>query len=563
MPRFQSRLFNWIDQSLPVQLGRSVRTLIENLLNERIGNPPIQGRSPAAKALPFQLGKQIGKQIARVVLYPVYILGTVLKRKYPQLNPQANSQSNPRLNPQTEPRSPRQFTKQSDFPTDSQSPSPVGSQETDNSNQSKPQQALPSKKVSPLLRPFQSLFLWLSPPASLEKLSEMVEKLESQEKSEPSRPKALRGKRTPLLLRPFQKLALWFSSPSDLQASDKSAEQSDFIEGEILEEFQPRYLPERKIPFLLRPFVKIVLWVDRTGLFNKNSSKNSVPNSAQNSESPQDATNTAETSFRNDASSSQSSKDAFNKNDTANRQFLEIWKQTFAATNFQTDADGNLTSNQALGKNERLERIRDLIRAAIAYFFSKKVNPLEPDPSSANLQTSPEEAWLTMADLFGDEGGPWPVPTEYESMALARPSDLFAVDPNNSVLTETPNELDKDLVQTSKPSKGDLVQASDFSEEDGDLVQVDTSKGEIVLDDPNYLPDWSEYLEEPTPPLRAWIETHATFLGYAYSPVMEIVHWLDRLVARIERSLIWVWQKITRFPRWLGQRLKRRKKKDR
>ncbi|CAN1209493.1 hypothetical protein TUMEXPCC7403_04675 [Tumidithrix helvetica PCC 7403] len=562
MPRFQSRLFNWIDRSLPVQLGRSVRTLIENLLNERIGNPPIKGRSPAAKALPFQIGKQIGKQIARVFLYPVYILGTVLKRKYPQLNPQANSQSNPRLNPQTEPRSPK-YTKQSDFPTDSQSPSQVESQETDNPIQSKAQEALPSKRVPPILRPFQSIFLWISPPTSLEKLSEMVEKLESQEKSEPSQPKALRGKRTPLLLRPFQKLALWFSSPSELQASGESTEQSDFIEGEVLGEFQPKLLPPQRIPFLLRPFVKIVLWVDRTGLFNKNSSKNSFPNSVQDPESPQDAPNTAETNFRNDPSSSHSSKDAFNKNDTANRQFLEIWKQTFAATNFQTDTDGNLTSNQALGKNERLERIRDLIRAAIAYFFAKRVNPLEPDPSSANLQTSSEEAWLTMADLFGDEGGPWPVPIEYESMALARPSDLFAVDRNNSVLTTNPKQVDGDLVQAFDPSMGDLVQTSDSSQENGDLVQADASKGEIVLDDPNYLPDWAEYLEEPTPPLRAWIETHATFLGYAYSPIMEIVHWLDRLVARIERSLIGLWQKITRFPQWLGQLFKRRKKNDR
>jgi hypothetical protein len=558
MPRFQSNLFNWIDRSLPVQLGRSVRAFIEDFLDRRIGNPPSRLRSPQP-ALPFQVGRKIGKQIARMVLYPVYVLGTVLKRNYPQLNPQANSLAQPQLNPQTAIPQTESQTPSSDPPASPTSKPAIKSPSLESLSSKKvpflfrPVQSLflwvfpsrqvklksteplelggtpdrpqlpPSQRVPFLLLPFQKFGLWISPP--IPKIDDSQVKT-NPTKPQPTSPRVLPTKKVPLLLRPFQKIVLWISPPTDLEVIRELVdkfESPDFIEGEVIEEFQPKVLSDRPIPLLLRPFVKIVLWVDGTKLF-RDSAQDSMTESGVN---PVTNTDTPKGNSQRDRIS--------NRSEAENRRFLEIWRQRFQSINLATDADGNLIGNQALGKNEQLERVRDLLRAAIAYFFGKKVNPLESDQSSGNLETSSEEAWLTMADLFGDENGPWPLSFEYESMALARPSDSFAVDDTKTVLASTKRDVDGNLVQIVDPF----------------------SNGEIILDDPNYLPDWSEYLEEPTPPLRAWIETHATFLGYAYSPIMEVVHWLDRLIARLERSLLWLWRQTKRLPQNLSQKFKR------
>jgi len=53
--------------------------------------------------------------------------------------------------------------------------------------------------------------------------------------------------------------------------------------------------------------------------------------------------------------------------------------------------------------------------------------------------------------------------------------------------------------------------------------------------------------EEPTP-LHAWVDTQATFLGYAYSPLVNFLLWLDRLILRLEEWLIQLWRK---FWHWL------------
>ncbi len=50
------------------------------------------------------------------------------------------------------------------------------------------------------------------------------------------------------------------------------------------------------------------------------------------------------------------------------------------------------------------------------------------------------------------------------------------------------------------------------------------------------------------PPLQAWIDTPATSLGYAYSPLVNFLLWLDRLVARLEAWLIKLWRT---FWQWL------------
>lgn len=55
-------------------------------------------------------------------------------------------------------------------------------------------------------------------------------------------------------------------------------------------------------------------------------------------------------------------------------------------------------------------------------------------------------------------------------------------------------------------------------------------------------------LEPEEPPLRAWIDTQATSLGYAYSPIVNFFLWLDGQVERLEQWLSQLWRK---FWRWL------------
>lgn len=55
-------------------------------------------------------------------------------------------------------------------------------------------------------------------------------------------------------------------------------------------------------------------------------------------------------------------------------------------------------------------------------------------------------------------------------------------------------------------------------------------------------------LEPEDPPLYAWIDTHATSLGYAYSPVVNFLLWIDRWVAQLEAWVLKLWRK---FWNWL------------
>lgn len=67
MPRFQSRLFNWIEQSLPVRLGRNARRLLDRALDQQLGQ---------IRELP----QLIAYQAARAALYPVYLLSKSAKK---------------------------------------------------------------------------------------------------------------------------------------------------------------------------------------------------------------------------------------------------------------------------------------------------------------------------------------------------------------------------------------------------------------------------------------------------------------------------------------------------
>jgi predicted transcriptional regulator len=69
MPRFQSRLFNWIDHSVPAQWGRRARSWYEQM-----GNPVKQAT------------ETIKKNTTKAILYPVYILASATNLRSPIRN---------------------------------------------------------------------------------------------------------------------------------------------------------------------------------------------------------------------------------------------------------------------------------------------------------------------------------------------------------------------------------------------------------------------------------------------------------------------------------------------
>ena len=71
MPKFQSRLFNWIDQSLPAKLGRRARRFFDQKFEK----------------LSFEeLPRLLAYQSAKAALYPVYLIASTLKRTFPALD---------------------------------------------------------------------------------------------------------------------------------------------------------------------------------------------------------------------------------------------------------------------------------------------------------------------------------------------------------------------------------------------------------------------------------------------------------------------------------------------
>jgi hypothetical protein len=75
MPRYQSRLFNWIDRSLPVKLGRRVRRFYNNLFTElgQLPNYIIRDLNTIARVATLRL--------ISTTFYPLYRLGAIAKSK--------------------------------------------------------------------------------------------------------------------------------------------------------------------------------------------------------------------------------------------------------------------------------------------------------------------------------------------------------------------------------------------------------------------------------------------------------------------------------------------------
>jgi hypothetical protein len=87
----------------------------------------------------------------------------------------------------------------------------------------------------------------------------------------------------------------------------------------------------------------------------------------------------------------------------------------------------------------------------------------------------------------------------------------------------------------------------DFSQDWPSLSDVPSDRPQIVRAP---APLWTEFPEEPEldpTPMAAWIDTRATFLGYAHGPIMTLLYGLDRWLARLERWLRRFWRWLTTY----------------
>ncbi len=283
----------------------------------------------------------------------------------------------------------------------------------------------------------------------------------------------------------------------------------------------------------------------------------------------------------------------------ANRIFAKIWQQQVeqqSANQNPLKETNGLAENVSLAENTRLrlEQLRSLIEAAIAYFFGKKpldddqrninnkqekhsdfrsgesddkiqtssksslnqnsnsegANPLKFDDQVERLQKLIEDA---IAYFFGRQLSQ----RTFDETSDIKPSesawltmeDVFGDDngPWPLSLEYESHAFHKSPDKIAMHSSGELqnfeTTTSQISQErlDGSLVFEE----ELLM----YRQSSAETGDER--PLRAWIEANATIMGYAYNPVMTIILWVDTIIVKIEDLMITFWKGLINFPKRL------------
>jgi len=225
------------------------------------------------------------------------------------------------------------------------------------------------------------------------------------------------------------------------------------------------------------------------------------------------------------------------------------------------------TPPQPLAPQDPLARLSELLDAAAAYFFGKKIdepatnanglNNVSNDHESLSGNNSPildyaptEAPWLSLEDVFGADDGPWPLPGEYDSIALN--------EMNNLPLPQFANRLAISETTTTQIAADRLTANLAFDDHESWLDTTHSHQNLIPNINHNTSPvkPYRQPSLNAERPLRAWIETQAQSLGYVYGPMMSVVHWLDSLTVRIENFFVSSGRKIKQMIRWLFKRLK-------
>ncbi len=524
MPRFQSRLFNWIDTSLPAQLGRSVRRSLDQKIRQLAGLP-IQ-----------ELPRLLAYQVAKAALYPIYLLTSTAKRIFPALDRnKIDPQEKLRSQPEATGLLPRSANQELDQKTD---------QKVELTND------LPKPEIPLFFRPLAKFLDWIDRAKTQldRKISAIVKRQPENLSTTELEPKLIanrlfaeiwrqqidqaqaeqnllkennglsenvalgKNKRLEQLRRLIEAaIAYFFGNQS--QPQDQGLESNEEV-AEIFgtESSDAEALPDS--PKLRRRRVTAA----KSGRL-----KESAPLAETNNlERLRDLIAAAIDYFIGKRSLNG------NPDGISGTQPDLLTKQTI--NNLQTRANSYPSNSpnresefsDALKLDNQLERLQKLIEDAIAYFFSKQRS--QPSLDETSDITPSTEAWLTMEDLFGDDNGPWPLPLEYESIAFSKSPDRTAI--------HSSSELQNFETTTTQISQDQLESSLVFDEE-------------LHM----YQPQSPEY--ESDRPLRAWIEAKATLWGYSNNPVMRLLLWIDAIVAKTENMIIKLWRRLINFPKRL------------
>ena len=174
-------------------------------------------------------------------------------------------------------------------------------------------------------------------------------------------------------------------------------------------------------------------------------------------------------------------------------------------------------------------QITHLIRAAIDYFFGKPGQTLfgtttslaganhQPE-QSLSCQPLSNDAWLSWEDLFE-------APSQTQQSDLTQPQ----LPTTKSIRLGTPLAKIKQVLNKQRDST--------LSAHDVTKVQSDASQGSAINQKQTAL--------ELSPD---WIDIHATTMGYIKHPLEKILAWLDRII-------LWLEELVTNIWRWLLKRM--------
>lgn len=437
MPRFQSRLFNWIDTSLPVQIGRSVRRSLDQKIR-RLAGLPLQ-----------ELPRLVAYQVAKAALYPLYLLTTTTKRIFPALD---RNKTSPKEKLRSQPES-------------------TGLLPRSTSQELEPTNDPPKPNIPLFFRPLAKFLDWIDrTKTKLDRKISAIAKRQPENLSTTEPEAKLIANR---LFAEIWRQQIDHAERNSLKENNGLSENVALGKNKRLE--QLRRLIEAAIAYFFG-----------------------------NQEQAQD-----QSLESNEAAAEMFGTESPDADALPDSPKLKRRRVTAAKSE-------SLKANAPLAESNNLDRLRDLIAAAIDYFIGKR--SLD---ETLDITLSAED-WLTMEDLFGDDNGPWPLPLEYESVAFSKSPDRTAI--------HSSSELQNFETTTTQISQDQLEGSLVFEEE---LLMYQSRSSDSDR------------------PLRAWIESKVNLRGYSNNPVMILLIRIDAIVVKIENLIIKLWKGLISFPKRL------------
>ncbi|PZV15514.1 MAG: hypothetical protein DCF20_10570 [Pseudanabaena sp.] len=543
MPRFQSRLFNWIDRSLPASLGRNVRRSLDQKFQQLAG-------------LSLQeFPRLLAYQAAKAVLYPVYLIASTTKRTFPSLN-RSKIEEREKIRSQTD-------------VTGLLSESEVATANVENgiSQEVASKNDFPKPEIPLFFRPLARFLDWIDRTKIRLDLSiAAIVKRSSDNLSNPDKPEFEQKLIANRLFAEIwqQQIERGKAEQTSLKESNGLAENVALGKNARLEKF--RRLIEAAIAYFFGNQVQTQeqsLASDEAApeiLSTKSTNTESLPDSpklrrrrvtgaksgklkenlslaeSSNLDRLRDLIAAAIDYFigkRSLDSDPEAKADGMTGNNSESLSEQLIDKLQIRSGRYpQRDQNFEAEFSDALKIDNQLEHLQKIIEEAFAYFFGKERSQSTLDEISDI--TPSDEAWLTMEDIFGDDNGPWPLSLEYESIAFSKSPDRTAI--NSS------GELQNFETTTTQISQTRL-------------------EGSLIFEEEALMYEQQHSDNENDRPLRAWIEAKATILGYAYNPVMTLILWIDAIILKIENLVINLLKGLISLPKRLIKFMRHGKKR--